>query len=338
MSMRFTPPVAIALCAVLTSVPAQAQTANSVVAEIKSLRADLVQGRACKWLLPFDEAALIGKIADDAARARASFGTQAGNAADAAARVAAKAEPCNTPSDQQKQTQVLLLRLEYLARADALYETSEGASFGKDMTTLGTSQAIRTVEYNRLRTAFIANAGAGQWDPVYAGILGDARATIGLVCADRAMIRTKDTRKCPVVSEAAQKFILIAIAQLKSVEGFATAYENAAKSLAIAAVVASSDAANFWKATSSSASSTTAIACAKGDKVVDFNGPDVQKGKDGNGRDIVVAPVIAFGNPVEIGTVTAAPNGTDFVLLSADDKAKAAGVAGSMVFKHCSPA
>lgn len=329
--------IALALGWAVSPTLATAPDPDPVIAQIKDLAADLVQGRACKWLLPFDEIALDGKIADYAARVRLEFGVRPGNAADLAAKTAAKADPCNGSADQQMQAQVGLLRLEWLARADTLYTTSEGAGFGKNMTSLGSSQAIRKLEYDRLKGVFIANSGAEQWDRAYAGIMTDALATVGLACADRANIRADVPRKCPAVPEATKKFIPIAIAQLKSVETFATAYEIAAKTVLTAAVVAASDAANFWKAIAagSPASALRGAACAPGDKVVDFNGARAQKGKDSGGKDVVVAPVIAFGNPIELGTVTAASNGSDYVLLGADDRAKAAGVGSSVVFKRC---
>jgi hypothetical protein len=324
----------------LTPVAALAQTPDPVIAQIRDLSADLAQGRACNWLLSFDEIALNGKIADNAARVRAEFGAAAGNVADLAAKTTPKPDPCNGPADQQMQTQVVLLRLEWFARADSLYTTSEAASFGKAMTSLGSSQAIRKQEYDRLRAVFVAHSDAAQWDQAYAGIGKDALATIGLTCGDRAKVRTKEPRKCPAVPEATKKFIPMAVAQLRSVEAFATAYENAAKAIAAAAMVAANDVANFWKATAaaSSANSPGGVVCSSGDKVVDFNGRRAQKGKDAAGKDVVVAPIIAFGNPIEIGTVTAAATGPDYVLLSADDKAKAAGVGDSVIFKHCSPA
>ena len=152
-------------------------------------------------------------------------------------------------------------------------------------------------------------------------------------------LRTNERRKCPVVPEATKPFIPLAIAQLKSVEAFATAYETAAKTVAGVALARASDASRLWKATeaSSPAAALRGTGCGVGDKVVDFDGPRAQKGKDGAGKDVVVAPVIAFGNPVEIGTVTAAASGPDYVLLGADEKARAAGMGSSVIFRHCPP-
>src|SRR6266436_2358583 len=117
------------------------------------------------------------------------------------------------------------------------------------MTSLGSSQAIRKIEYDRLKGVFIANTGDAQWEQAYAGVTKDALTTIGLACASRMNLKTKEPRKCPVVPEATRKFIPLAVAQLKSVEAFATAYETAAKTVAGVALAMASDASRLWKAT-----------------------------------------------------------------------------------------
>jgi hypothetical protein len=218
-----------ALCATFLSQPAAAQTADPLMDEIKVFVADLAQGRACKWLEPFDEIAVRGKIADNAARVRVNFGAQAGAAADAAAKAQVKTDPCSTPADEQKEDQVTLLRLEWLARADTIYTVSESAPFGKDMTSLGATHALRREELEGMRNAFVNAAGAAQWNPVLDGIVKDARSLVGLACGDRINFKTKTPRKCPAIPDNAKKFIPLAVAQLKNIEAFAASIGGALK-------------------------------------------------------------------------------------------------------------
>jgi hypothetical protein len=215
------------LCATFLCLPAAAQTADPLIAEIKVFVADLAQGRACKWLETFDEIAVRGKIADNVARVRVNFGAQAGAAADAAAKAQVKTDPCSTPADEQKEDQVTLLRLEWLARADTIYTVSESAPFGKDMTSLGPTHALRRQEYEGMRNAFVTAAGAAQWDPVLDGIVRDTRSLVGLACGDRINFKTKTPRKCPVIPDNAKKFIPLAVAQLKNIEAFAASIGDA---------------------------------------------------------------------------------------------------------------
>src|SRR5262249_45638454 len=156
---------------------------------------------------------------------RVNLGARLGNAADAAAKTKMEPAPCNSDVDRDKQVQVTLLRLEWLARADAIYRVSEREPFSKDMTALGPTQALRQLEYDRMREAFIKHAGDDAWAPLIKGIALDARNVLLLSCGDRVLFQTQQPRKCPAVPAQARKYTALAIGQLKSVETFASAYE-----------------------------------------------------------------------------------------------------------------
>jgi len=203
------------------------------------------------------------------------------------------------------------LRLEYFARADALYTTSEASSFGKNPTSLGESQAVRQREYNRTRSVFIAKSGAAQWDVLYADIEKDARLTVGLTCGERMKDRTSQPRKCPNVPDGVKRFIPLAAAQLKAAEAFAASYSGSVRAVGDLAVAAASDRSRLWKATRPG----MAASCETGDVVADFTGPGVQRSKNASGNDVLVASVCAFGNASEIAKVTVAPAARDYVLL-----------------------
>jgi len=228
MGFRHTHALALACFAALYLAPAMAQTADPLVTQAKAFSADLAQARACKWLSPYDEIALNGKIMDTIARARIGIGAQAGNAVETAAKVLVKPDPCDAEADGDKQDQVALLRLEWLARADTMYTISASAPFGKDMTSLGATHALRRERFSAMRDAFIGAAGAEQWSPIFDGIVADSRSTVGLACTDRINFMTKTPRACPTIPDTAKKYIPMAVAQLKNIEAFAAAFAAAA--------------------------------------------------------------------------------------------------------------
>jgi hypothetical protein len=209
--------------------PAGAQTPDGLIAQIKVYSADLAQGRACSWMLPFDEIAMTGKIAESAALVRANFGPMAGNEADAVAKAKAETEPCAGEANERKRSQVTMLRLEWLARADVFYTISESAPFGKDMTSLGSTHAQRRREFAAMRDTFVMAVGEAQWQPLFDDIVSETQAMVGLVCADRANLRSASPRQCPAVPDNARKFIPLAVAQLKSVEAFADSFAQVLK-------------------------------------------------------------------------------------------------------------
>lgn len=221
--------LAAAFPLIVSSVPAHAQTPDGLIAQIKVYSADFAQGRACGWMLPFDEIAMNGKMAESAALVRANFGPAAGNEADAAAKAKAETEPCGGEANERKRSQVTMLRLEWLARADVFYTISESAPFGRDMTSLGATHAQRRLEFAAMRDTFVMAAGEAQWQPLFDDIVNETQAMVGLVCADRASLRSASPRQCPTVPDNAKKFIPLAVAQLKSVEAFADSFSQVLK-------------------------------------------------------------------------------------------------------------
>jgi hypothetical protein len=216
--------VAAGFLMAFASLPASAQTPDGLIAQIKVYSADFAQGRACGWMLPFDEIAMNGKIAESAALVRANFGPAAGNEADAAAKAEAETSPCAGEINDRKRSQVTMLRLEWLARADVFYTISESAPFGKDLTSLGATHAQRRREFAAMRDTFVMAAGEAQWQPLFDDIVSETQAMVGLVCADRANLRSASPRPCPTVPDNAKKFIPLSIAQLKNVEAFADSF------------------------------------------------------------------------------------------------------------------
>jgi hypothetical protein len=311
--------------------------APPVIAQIGDLVSAKAQGQTCNWLLPFDEIALNGKIADQVARVRLNFSAANARVAETVATSKPKTASCDSAQDRQQQFLVALLRLEWLVRADALYNASEAQPFAKNITSLGTTQSLRKLEYDRLRAAFVKNSGEAAWTPVYAEIVDDARRAIDLVCQERRAFATLAPRKCPIIIAADKKYIPVASAQVNSAEAFAEAYQDAARAVLAVSRADASDRSKLWKAMARTAPGaiTGRVPCDAGDKVAAFDGPRSQRSRDRAGNAVVIAPIIAFGNPVELGTVTVTANGLDYVLLNADDKAKAAGVDTAMVFKRC---
>src|SRR5262245_6811029 len=114
--------ICVGLAGIATAQAAAPQTpAAPVIAKIGDLVSAKAQGQACNWLLPFDEIGLNGKIIDQVARVRLNFSAANARAAEAAATSKPKAASCDSAQDRQQQFLVALLRLEWLARADALY-------------------------------------------------------------------------------------------------------------------------------------------------------------------------------------------------------------------------